>query len=62
LHLRSHSKSFINNNEILEIVTNGIGIDKISEMIKERLATLGTSESSYNGTISVKDQKVVTGA
>ena len=49
LSLRANSPNLVNDNSILQIVENGIGIEQIAKMIQERLQSLGTDETKYEG-------------
>lgn len=60
LYMRAHDPSFVQNNEILDIVNNGIGINKVAELIKNRLSSLGTSEQKIEG-YSVKQSNQIKG-
>lgn len=61
LWLRAHDPKFINNNQIFDVVTNGIGINKVEELIKSRLENLGSSESTNVGYTSKSNGKVMQG-
>ena len=58
LYLRSHSPQYANRNTILEVVNNGIGMDKVHQLISERLKGLGTSTASRSG-YSVRTDKYI---
>lgn len=62
LQMRAWDKRFVNNNMILDIVSNGIGMEKVHSMIKERFSKLGSSDQSYSGNISISDRKALAGA
>lgn len=49
LSLRANSPNLVNDNSILQIVENGIGMEQIAKMIQERLQSLGTDETKYEG-------------
>ena len=49
LSLRANSPNLVNDNSILQIVENGIGMEEIAKMIQERLQSLGTDETKYEG-------------
>lgn len=46
LWLRANSPEYVNDFSLLQTIENGIGLNKVNEMIKERLQKLGTSEVS----------------
>ena len=45
LWLRAWDPSFIDNNLVLNVVNNGIGISKVQELIKKSFSVLGTTET-----------------
>jgi hypothetical protein len=47
LNLRAYSKSF--DNGLLDVVSNGVGIEKIGEFIKAQLPKIESNESSSEG-------------
>ena len=50
LYMRANSVNFANKDEIFNVVNNGIGIDKVTDMIKNSIGTLGhtsNSETAY---------------
>ena len=49
LSLRANGPSLVNDNSILQIVENGIGMDQIAKMVRERLQSMGTDETEYGG-------------
>lgn len=61
LALRSQDPDLVYRNDIFEITNNGIGIDKVQTMIKERLGTLGSSDNNYSGTIAKVGDSVAAG-
>lgn len=46
LWMRSHMPQYVNNNQLLRIVENGIGLEEVHQMIKSRFQNLGKSETS----------------
>lgn len=54
LYLRAYDPKYTMNNAIFDTVQNGIGIEKVDKMIRERLGSLGTSETIRSG-YSVKE-------
>lgn len=49
LYLRAYQPEYINNNQILNTVSNGIGMEQVDKMIREKLSSLGTSETVRSG-------------
>lgn len=49
LYLRAYQPEYINNNQILNTVFNGIGMEQVDKMIREKLSSLGTSETVRSG-------------
>lgn len=49
LWLRAHDPSFVNNNQIFDTIQNGIGINKVEELIRDRMQNLGTNEQTNVG-------------
>jgi hypothetical protein len=58
LYLRAWSSEYANKNQILETVSNGIGIAQVDRMIREKLTGLGTSETVRSG-YSVKSDNYI---
>lgn len=46
LWYRSHHPEYVNNNQVLQIVENGIGLEQVHKMIKERFQKIGNTETS----------------
>lgn len=61
LDLRAHSPQLANNNEILKVVKNGIGIETVTKMIQDNISDLGTSTESSEGYAKMKSQQLITG-
>lgn len=59
--LRAHDPQFAWNNQVFDIVTNGIGINKVHELIKNRLGTLGSTENSIEGYTSRESGQIKKG-
>lgn len=49
LSLRAHSPGLVNDNSVLQVVENGIGMEQIAKMVQERLQSLETTETKYGG-------------
>lgn len=58
LYLRAYQPEYANNNNILNTVHNGIGMEKIDKMIREKLSSLGTSKTVRSG-YSVKTDSYI---
>lgn len=58
LWMRSHLPKYANKNQLLRIVENGIGIEEVHKMIKDRFQKIGTTETS---TDTFMPQKVAKG-
>ena len=58
LYLRAYQPEYINNNQILSTVANGIGMEQVDKMIRDKLSSLGTSESVRSG-YSVKSDSYI---
>ena len=57
LSLRANSSNLVNDNSVLQIVENGIGMEQIAKMVQERLQSLKTDEIQYKGqTVRVNGQ------
>ena len=61
LDLRAHSPQLANNNEVLKVVKNGIGIETVTKMIQDNISNLGTSTESSEGYAKMKSQQLITG-
>lgn len=62
LWLRSHKPEYINDNKVFQIVENGIGLESVHKMIKDRFQKLGTTETSsdfFIPTDVAKGQKII---
>lgn len=49
LHIRAWEPQFANKNEILQTVVNGIGMEKVEELVRSKLSSLGTTEIVRSG-------------
>lgn len=61
LYLRAYQPEYSNNNQILDTVQNGIGIEQVDKMIRERLSSLGTSETVRSGYSIKSDSYIMQG-
>lgn len=62
LSLRANSSSLVNDNSVLQIVENGIGMEQIAKMVQEKLQSLGTDETQYGGQTVRLNGQLVAGA
>jgi len=62
LYWRAHSKNQAFNNGVFSIVENGIGLEKVAELVKNNLDSLGKSERSTPFSVYSKDGQIVAGA
>lgn len=46
LWLRAHNPGWVNNNKVLQTVENGIGLEQVHKMIKDRFRKIGSTEVS----------------
>lgn len=46
LWLRAHNPGWVNNNKVLQTVENGIGLEQVHKMIKDRFHKIGSTEVS----------------
>lgn len=58
LYLRAWSPSYTNKNGILDTVSNGIGMEEVSKLVKNNFNSLGTSDNIRQG-YSVKEGKYI---
>lgn len=61
LSLRAQDPSLANNNELLAVVKNGVGIKTITDMIQGAMASLGSDTNTENGYISTKNGELIQG-
>lgn len=62
LWYRSQHPGYVNNNKVLQIVENGIGIDQVHKMIKDRFRELGKTDTSSETFIpkeAAKGQQII---
>lgn len=62
LYLRAHDPRLTNSNSVLGVVSNGIGLDKITAMIQSQLANLGSTNMSTEGYSTVQGGQIQQGA
>lgn len=61
LYYRAQDPTLANNNQILSVVQNGIGIEVVTKMIQDSIASLGSSETAQEGYLSTKKGRVIQG-
>ena len=61
LELRAKSPNMVFNDDILGIVNNGVGMNKISSQIKSLAATIGSSTEKLEGISQIESNKVKAG-
>lgn len=61
LWLRAHDPSYVNNNQIFDVISNGMGINKVEELIRNRFASMGTSESKQEKYAAGMSSQVIEG-
>ena len=61
LELRAKSPNMVFNDDILGIVNNGVGMNKISAQIKSLAATIGSSTEKLEGISEVESRKIKNG-
>lgn len=61
LRIRAYDPQMVNDNTVFEVLNNGIGIEKIQQMIKERFQSLGSSDIQYSGSVSKVGKDVLAG-
>ena len=61
LELRAKSPNMVFNDDILGIVNNGVGINKVSAQIKSLAATIGSSTEKLEGISQVESNKIKAG-
>lgn len=61
LYYRAQDPSLANNNQILSVVKNGIGIETVTKMIQDSLANLGSTETTQDGYFSTKKGRIIQG-
>ena len=61
LYKRAQDTSLANNNKLLSVVQNGIGMEVVTKQIQDALNGLGTSEQSQNGYTSTQKGRIIQG-
>ena len=62
LQIRSLDSNYANNNDVLGVVKNGIGISKVTKMIQDILNTVNSTEFKKEGYTSSDGQNIIKGA
>lgn len=61
LYRRAQDTSLANNNQLLSVVQNGIGMEVVTKQIQDTLANLGTSETSQEGYTATQKGRIIQG-
>lgn len=61
LKLRAYSPELANDNNILGVVANGIGIKGVTEYIQQFINNLGTSDKSTQGYVTTQQGQIING-
>lgn len=61
LNFRAYYPQLANNNDILKVVKNGIGIETVTKMIQDSINNLGSSTESSEGYAKIKAQQIISG-
>lgn len=61
LSLRNSDPKQFGNDQILDVVANGMSLPKISSMINTAIGTLGSSTKELQGTIAIQNKQVLAG-
>lgn len=61
LYLRANDPSLSGKDEILNVVNNGIGIDKVTKMIQDSIGNLGTNSSSETAYATTQQGQLIQG-
>lgn len=61
LYYRAQSPQLANNNELLKVVKNGIGIESVTKMIQDNIGNLGTTSESSEGFARTQASQLIIG-
>ena len=61
LKLRAYSPELVNDNNILGVIANGIGIKGVIEYIQQFINNLGTSDNSTQGYVTTQQGQIING-
>ena len=61
LYIRAHYPQFTFKNEIFQIVENGIGLEKVQNLLRDNVSTLGKTENTIITDVYKQNGKVVAG-
>lgn len=61
LYYRAQSPQLANNNELLKVVKNGIGIESVTKMIQASIGNLGTTTESSDGFARTQASQLIDG-
>lgn len=62
LDLRAQAPELVNNNKILDIVRNGMGMQNIQSLINSAISSIGTTTTQVAGYTKTQQQQIVQGA
>lgn len=61
LYYRAQSPQLANNNKLLKVVKNGIGIESVTKMIQDSIGNLGTTSESNEGFVRTQASQLING-
>lgn len=61
LYYRAEHPDMANKNNILKVVSSGIGIEAVTKMIKDSISNLGTSDLSTEGYSQIQNKQIISG-
>lgn len=61
LYYRYESPKLANNNDLIKVVKNGIGMETVTKMIQDNISNLGTSTESNEGYIRTQANQLING-
>ena len=61
LYKRAQDVNLANNNQLLSVVKNGIGMEVVTKQIQDAMANLGTTENLQEGYVSTKQGRLIQG-
>ena len=61
LQMRAHNPELANNSAIIKVIQNGIGIETVTNMIKDSIESMGSSKNSEEGYVNTPSKKLIQG-
>lgn len=61
LYYRAEHPDMANKNNILKVVSNGIGMETVTKMIKDSISNLGTTDLSTEGYSQIQNKQIISG-